>query len=92
MADALAMEGTVERELSARRDFAKAAAESYRLATERYKNGADSYLSVLDSQRTNFSAQQALITAELSRAASLITLYKAMGGASELAEPEGESK
>ena len=92
VADALAMEGTVERELSARRDFAKAAAESYRLATKRYKNGADSYLSVLDSQRTNFSAQQALITAELSRAASLITLYKAMGGASELAEPEGESK
>ena len=92
VADALAMEGTVERELSARRDFAKAAAESYRLATDRYKNGADSYLSVLDSQRTNFSAQQALITAELSRAASLITLYKAMGGASELAEPEGESK
>ena len=92
VADALAMEGTVERELSARRDFAKAAAESYHLATERYKNGADSYLSVLDSQRTNFSAQQALITAELSSAASLITLYKAMGGASELAEPEGESK
>lgn len=88
VADALATEGTVDEELKARKDLADAAAETYRLAQERYKSGADSYLSVLDSQRTNFSAQQGLISAQLARSASLVTLYKAMGGGSVLATSE----
>lgn len=88
VADALATEGTVDEELKARKDLADAAAETYRLAQERYKSGADSYLSVLDSQRTNFSAQQGLISAQLARSASLVTLYKAMGGGSVIATPE----
>ena len=88
VADALATEGTVDEELKARKDLADAAAETYRLAQERYKSGADSYLSVLDSQRTNFSAQQGLISAQLARSASLVTLYKAMGGGSVIATSE----
>ena len=88
VADALATEGTVEDELKARKEFADAAAETYRLAQERYKRGADSYLSVLDSQRTHFSAQQSLISTQLSRSASLVTLYKAMGGGSVLPDAE----
>ena len=78
----------MDEELKARKDLADAAAETYRLAQERYKSGADSYLSVLDSQRTNFSAQQGLISAQLARSASLVTLYKAMGGGSVLATSE----
>ena len=58
VADALAVEGTVADQLKASEDMAAATAESYRLAQERYQSGADSYLSVLDSQRSNFSAQQ----------------------------------
>lgn len=85
VADALATEGTVEEELKARKDLADAASETYRLAQERYKSGADSYLNVLDSQRTDFSAQQALISAQLARSASLVTLYKALGGGSTVA-------
>ena len=88
VADALATEGTVDEELKARKDLADAAAETYRLAQERYKSGADSYLSVLDSQRTNFSAQQGLISAQLARSARLVPLYKAMGGGSVIATPE----
>ncbi len=88
VADALATEGTVEEELKAKRDLAEAAGETYRLALERYKTGADSYLSVLDSQRTHFSAQQGLISAQLARSASLVTLYKAMGGGSVLETAE----
>ena len=88
VSDALATEGTVEEELKAKKDLADAASETYRLALERYKTGADSYLSVLDSQRTHFSAQQGLISAQLARSASLVTLYKAMGGGSVLETAE----
>lgn len=87
VADALATEGTVADELLAQQQLAAATAETLRLSEERYKNGADSYLEVLDSQRSNFSAQQAVINAQLSRAASLVTLYKVLGGGSQLEEP-----
>ena len=88
VADALATEGTVSQELAAQQQLADATAETFRLSQERYKNGADSYLEVLDSQRANFSAQQAVISAQLSRAASLVTLYKVLGGGSQLETEE----
>lgn len=84
VADALATEGTVSEELKAQQQLAQATGEALRLSEQRYKNGADSYLEVLDSQRANFSAQQAVISAQLARAASLVTLYKVMGGGSQL--------
>lgn len=87
MADALAMEGTVGDELKAQQKLADATAESLRLSEERYKNGAESYLTVLDSQRANFSAQQTLISTKLSRVTSFVTLYKVLGGGSQL-EPQ----
>ncbi len=91
VSDALAMEGTVGDELKAQQRLADATAESLRLSEERYKNGAESYLTVLDSQRANFSAQQTLISTKLSRATSFVTLYKAMGGGSQL-QPQDASE
>lgn len=92
VADALATEGTVEAELKAREELAAATQKSYDLAQERYESGADSYLELLDSQRTNFSAQQNLISTRLSRVNSLITLYKVMGGGSKLSDEPGKGK
>ena len=83
----LATEGTVERELKERREFADAASQAFELSSARYKHGAAAYTEVLDAQRTKVSAQQAVITAELSRASSLVTLYKVLGGGTELPEP-----
>ena len=91
VADALATEGTVSEELAAQQQLAAATAESLRLSEERYKNGADSYLNVLDSQRANFSAQQAVISAQLARTASLVTLYKVLGGGSQLEDVSPET-
>ena len=88
VADALALEGTVGDELKATEDLADAAAKSFALATQRYESGADSYLTVLDSQRSNFSAQRSLISAQLARAQSAVMLYKALGGGSQLAEAQ----
>ena len=84
--DALAAESTVTRRLQAQDDLVKATSAAYRLANLRYKHGVDSYLSVLDAQRSHVSAQQAQIGARLERAVSLVTLYKVLGGGQELEE------
>jgi multidrug efflux system outer membrane protein len=42
--------------------------------------GRDSYLDVLDSQRSYYSAQQSLIATELSQQNNRVTLYEALGG------------
>lgn len=83
VSDALAMEGTVERELSARREYAQAAGKAYELADASYKAGAVAYNDVLTSQRAMVGAKQALIGAELSRTASVVTLYKVLGGGAQ---------
>jgi multidrug efflux system outer membrane protein len=44
----------------------------------------DSYLTVLDSQRSLYDAQQGLITTRLARLQNLVTLYKVMGGGGEV--------
>ncbi len=42
--------------------------------------GADSYLQVLDAQRSWYSAQQQLISGQQALLASQISLYKVLGG------------
>jgi len=80
VADALAQRGTVGDQMAAQQSLVEATAESYRLSDLRYKNGIDSYLSVLDAQRSLYSAQQGLITVRLSSLINLVTLYKVLGG------------
>ncbi len=46
----------------------------------RYTKGIDSYLGVLDAQRSLYGAQQGLIALHLARLANLVTLYKVLGG------------
>ena len=47
---------------------------------ERYNQGIDSYLAVLDSQRAMYSSQLNLISVRVAREQNLIMLYKALGG------------
>lgn len=80
VADALAQRGTIDEQVQAQQSLTDSTAESYRLSRARYDKGVDSYLSVLDSQRSLYSAQQSLITVRLSRLNNLVTLYKVLGG------------
>ena len=80
VADALAVQATVDEQLSARQSALEATATAYRLATERYETGLDSYLSVLDAQRSLYSAQQQLVNLRLARLSNLVTFYKVLGG------------
>ncbi|MDF1579530.1 MAG: efflux transporter outer membrane subunit [Desulfuromonadales bacterium] len=80
VADALAQKGTIDAQLAAQQALTDATAESFRLSQARYDNGADSYLAVLDSQRTLYAAQQGMITTRQTRLNNLATLYKVLGG------------
>ncbi|MDQ7786198.1 MAG: AdeC/AdeK/OprM family multidrug efflux complex outer membrane factor [Thermodesulfovibrionales bacterium] len=80
VADALAQRGTLGNQLEAQQSLVEATAESFRLSDLRYKRGIDSYLSVLDAQRSLYGAQQGLLAVRLSRLANLVTLYKVLGG------------
>jgi len=53
---------------------------TYKLADLRYRNGAASYLEVLDAQRSLFTAQQAMVQVQAQQAQNLVILYKVLGG------------
>lgn len=82
-ADALAKKGTVGDQLAAQESLVQATTETYRLSNARYSKGIDSYLSVLDAQRSQYSAETVLIILRLSRLTNLVTLYKVLGGGSD---------
>ncbi|MCU4118642.1 AdeC/AdeK/OprM family multidrug efflux complex outer membrane factor [Variovorax sp. N23] len=80
VSDALAQRSTLGRQLEAQQSLVDATDDSYRLSQARFQRGVDSYLSVLDSQRSLYTAQQNLITTRLSRFTNLATFYKTLGG------------
>jgi len=82
VADALALQGTINNQVAARQSLTDATGESYRLSQARYQGGVASYLNVLDSQRSLYSAQQGMISVRLDRLTNLVTLYKVLGGGS----------
>jgi multidrug efflux system outer membrane protein len=82
VADALAVRGTVEDQLSAQQSLVEAVSETYRLSNARYAKGIDSFLGVLDAQRSLYAAQQGLIAVRLTRFANQVRLYAVMGGGS----------
>jgi multidrug efflux system outer membrane protein len=80
VADALAVRGTVNRRIAAQQSLVDAAAETYRLSRMRYIQGIDSYLGVLDAQRSLYGAQQGLIALRLAGIVNQVTLYRVLGG------------
>ena len=80
VADALAGQSTFSEQLRAQRAVAEAEADRFNLADLRYRNGAASYLELLDAQRALFQAQQAAVQANLQRLLNQITLYSVLGG------------
>jgi multidrug efflux system outer membrane protein len=83
VADALAVQGTIDQQVSAQQSLVNAASETYRLSNKRYTMGIDSYLGVLDAQRSLYVQQQVLISLRLARLANQVTLYAVLGGGGE---------
>lgn len=82
VADTLAQKGTVGDQLAAQESLVQASTATYRLTDARYSKGIDSYLSVLDAQRSLYAAQKGLIALRLAKLTNLAVLYKALGGGS----------
>jgi multidrug efflux system outer membrane protein len=80
VADALALTATLNRRREAQEALVEATRQAYRLSQRRYQVGRDSYLEVLDSQRSDYAARQGLITTRLAEQSNRVTLYKALGG------------
>ena len=80
VADALARRGTMGDQLAATTRRQAAAADVYQLVEARYRNGIDSYLNLLDAQRSLYSVQQVLVQTKLTSAQNLVGLYQAIGG------------
>ena len=80
VSDSLAGRATLGEQLRAQTALTNAAQVSYKLADLRYRNGASSYLDVLDAQRNLFAAQQATVQVQALQAQNLVTLDKVLGG------------
>lgn len=80
VADALVARRTYAEQADAQLAQAQAEAARLRLATLRYDTGVANQLDLLDAQRSLFTAQQALIAAQLARQQAHISVYKALGG------------
>ena len=72
--------GTVDQQVAAQQSLVDAVAETYRLSNFRYDKGIDSYLSVLDAQRSLYAAQQVLVLLHLAKLANQVQLYAVLGG------------
>ena len=84
--ESLAQRGTVGDQMEAQESLVHATAETYRLSNLRYTRGIDSYLAVLDAQRSLYGAQQALVEIQMLKLVNQIRLYAVLGGGGCVAE------
>ncbi len=83
VADALAEQTAIKHQIAAQESLVKAVSETFTLASKRYLKGIDSYLNVLDAQRSLFAAKQGLIMVRLAKLANRVKLYAVLGGGSD---------
>ncbi len=80
VADTLASISTTNKQLAAQKSLVKSLKKSYILAQNRYAEGLDSYLDVLDAQRSLLQAQLDLISIKRAKYENQIRLYAVLGG------------
>jgi outer membrane protein, multidrug efflux system len=80
VADALAVNATLDERMDATEKLAQAAAASFELADARFENGVDDYLAVLDAQRADYAARQQLVLLKLEAASNTVEMYRALAG------------
>jgi multidrug efflux system outer membrane protein len=78
--DALAGRDTLATQLASQQALVRAETERLRLATLRERQGVASQLEVLDAQRSQFAAEQALVQTRYALLQARVALFKATGG------------
>ena len=92
VSDALARRGTIDAQEGAQRRLVAASEDNYRLSDARYRGGIDTFLQSLTAQQSLYGAQRSLIATRLVRANNLVTLYRTLGGDSQLDASTGAPK
>lgn len=80
VSDQLTDKAGYQAQLKALQDLERSSFHSKQLSQARYDAGADSYLQLLDAERSWYSARQQLATAQLNYLQAQLGLYKALGG------------
>lgn len=78
--DSLATRAIINEQINKQKELVDAVSKSYNLALGAYKVGTGTYLNVLISQRTLYSAQQNLISKYQEDLANRVSLYSTLGG------------
>lgn len=78
--DVLATRAHIDERIAAQTRLVEATQSTYKLSQARFKAGIDSYLTVLDAQRNNYSAEKGLLALQQANMNSQIELYKTLGG------------
>ena len=78
--DALAGRDTLATQLASQQALVRAETERLRLASLRERQGVASQLEVLDAQRSQFAAEQALVQTRYALLQARVALFKATGG------------
>jgi multidrug efflux system outer membrane protein len=80
VADALSLTATLSAQRQAQESLVEAATRAEQLSRARYEAGRDSYLILLDAQRTLYTALQGLVSVRLREQTNRVLLYKVLGG------------
>jgi multidrug efflux system outer membrane protein len=80
VSDVLATRATINDRVSAQSRLVEATNTNYKLSNARFKAGIDNYLTVLDAQRSQYAAEQGLLSLQQASLSSQIDLYKTLGG------------
>ncbi|AMW78187.1 adenosine deaminase [Acinetobacter sp. TGL-Y2] len=78
--DALAVRQNIGSRLTAQRRLVDATNTTYKLSNARFRAGIDSFLTVLDAQRTSYAAEQGLLLLEQANLNNQVEVYKSLGG------------
>ena len=80
VSDGLVAQDDYREQLRSQQALVDANKTYYQLAQSRYEKGIDSYLTLLDAQRSLFLAEQGLVSTRLELLSNRVSLFKALGG------------
>jgi multidrug efflux system outer membrane protein len=80
VSDALVASETYQDQMLAQKANLEANEDYYAHARDRYEQGVDSFLLLLDAQRSLYSSRQNYLTLNLARLANQVDFYKVLGG------------
>lgn len=78
--DALATRQNIGDRITAQKNLVQATGVTYKLSNARFRSGIDSFLTVLDAQRSSYAAEQGLLLLQQADLNNQIELYKTLGG------------